>query len=129
MVHVGARTHSRIMKAVVFADTRSERVADVPDAQLEEPTDVVIPGSSSAISGNDLHTYDGRTGATPGLVLGHETLGVIKVSGSAVEAVKSGDRVVNPHPPVRRRRQLHPPFPACPVTSSKTSWCYWPMPS
>jgi glutathione-independent formaldehyde dehydrogenase len=40
--------------------------------------------------------YDGRTGATPGLVLGHEALGVIDQVGAAVEMVKPGDRVVIP---------------------------------
>ena len=84
------------MRAVVFADTRSVRVEDVPDAELEEPTDVVVRVSSTAICGTDLHMYDGRTGATPGLVLGHEPLGVIELAGSAVEMVKPGDRVVIP---------------------------------
>ena len=40
--------------------------------------------------------YDGRTGATAGLVLGHEPLGVVEQVGSAVELVKAGDRVVIP---------------------------------
>ncbi|MGW0593613.1 glutathione-independent formaldehyde dehydrogenase [Streptosporangium sp. NPDC002607] len=84
------------MKAVVFAGTRSVAVEDVPDAVLEEPEDVVVRISSSAICGTDLHMYDGRTGATPGLVLGHEPLGVIEQAGSAVEMVKPGDRVVIP---------------------------------
>ena len=50
----------------------------MPDAVLEEPSDVVIRVTSSAICGTDLHMYDGRTGAEPGLVLGHEPLGVVE---------------------------------------------------
>jgi glutathione-independent formaldehyde dehydrogenase len=84
------------MKAVVFADTRSVVVEDVPDAVLEKPEDVVVRITSSAICGTDLHMYDGRTGATPGLVLGHEPLGVVEQVGSAVETVRPGDRVVIP---------------------------------
>ncbi|MER6943978.1 glutathione-independent formaldehyde dehydrogenase [Nonomuraea sp. NPDC000554] len=84
------------MRAVVFAGTRSVAVEDVPDAVIEEPDDVVVRISSSAICGTDLHMYDGRTGATPGLVLGHEPLGVVEQAGSAVEMVKPGDRVVIP---------------------------------
>jgi glutathione-independent formaldehyde dehydrogenase len=84
------------MKAVVFADTRSVAVQDVPDAVLEEPDDVVVRITSSAICGTDLHMYDGRTGATPGLVLGHEPLGVVEQVGSAVELVRPGTRVVIP---------------------------------
>jgi glutathione-independent formaldehyde dehydrogenase len=84
------------MRAVVFTDTRSVSVRDVPDAEIEEPTDAVIRVTSSAICGTDLHMYDGRTGATPGLVLGHEALGVIDRVGVAVSMVKPGDRVVIP---------------------------------
>src|SRR5919201_137972 len=84
------------MKTVVFKDTRCVAVEEVPDAVIEAPTDVVIKVTSSAICGTDLHMYDGRTGATPGLVLGHEPLGVVLEIGSAVELVKPGDRVVVP---------------------------------
>ena len=45
--------------------------------------------TSSAICGTDLHMYDGRTGAEPGLVLGHEPLGVVEQAGSAVEMVSA----------------------------------------
>ena len=47
---------------------------------------MVIRVTSSAICGTDLHMYDGRTGAEPGLVLGHEPLGVVEQAGSAVRA-------------------------------------------
>jgi glutathione-independent formaldehyde dehydrogenase len=84
------------MRAVVFTDTRSVSVQDVPDAEIEEPSDAVIRVTSSAICGTDLHMYDGRTGATPGLIFGHEPLGVVDCVGPAVEMVKPGDRVVIP---------------------------------
>ena len=84
------------MKAVVFKDTRRVAVEEVADPAIEAPTDAIIKVTSSAICGTDLHMYDGRTGATPGLVLGHEPLGVIIETGSAVELVKAGDRVVIP---------------------------------
>jgi glutathione-independent formaldehyde dehydrogenase len=72
------------VRAVVFVDTRDIRVEHVADAEIEEPSDVVVRVTSSAICGTDLHMYDGRTGATPGLVVGHEPLGVIESVGSAV---------------------------------------------
>ncbi len=84
------------MKAVVFTGTREVATAEVADATLEEPADVLLRVTSSAICGTDLHMYDGRTGATPGLVLGHEPLGVVAEAGPAVEMVKPGDRVVIP---------------------------------
>ena len=66
------------MKAVVYEGTRQVGVHDVDDAVLQDPADVVIRVTSSAICGSDLHMYDGRTGAEPGLVLGHEPLGVVE---------------------------------------------------
>jgi glutathione-independent formaldehyde dehydrogenase len=84
------------MKAVVFQDTRRVGVEEVVDATIEEPTDVVVRITSSAICGTDLHMYDGRTGATPGLVFGHEPLGVVEEVGEAVSMVRRGDRVVIP---------------------------------
>jgi glutathione-independent formaldehyde dehydrogenase len=84
------------MRAVVFTGTRSVTVSEVPDAALEDPEDVVIRVTSSAICGTDLHMYDGRTGAEPGLVLGHEPLGVVEQVGSGVRMVRRGDRVVIP---------------------------------
>ena len=84
------------MKAVVYEATRRVGVHDVEDAAIEEPTDVVVRVSSSAICGTDLHMFDGRTGAEPGLVIGHEPLGVIEQVGEAVRSVKKGERVVIP---------------------------------
>lgn len=84
------------MRAVVFEDTRRVGVEQVPDAVIEAPTDVVVRITSSAICGTDLHMYDGRVGAKPGLVLGHEPLGVVESVGKAVSMVNQGDRVVVP---------------------------------
>ena len=84
------------MKAVVFTGARSVAVQDVADAVLEQPEDVVVRVTSSAICGTDLYMYDERTGAEPGLVLGHEPLGVVDEVGAAVEMVRRGDRVVLP---------------------------------
>lgn len=84
------------MKAVVYTDVRSVQVLDVADAAIEDPHDVVVRVTSSALCGSDLHMYDGRTGAEPGLQLGHEPLGVVEEVGAAVETVGVGDRVVMP---------------------------------
>jgi len=40
--------------------------------------------------------YEGRTKAEPGIVFGHENLGVIEEIGSGVVSLKKGDRVVMP---------------------------------
>ncbi|MET7879647.1 alcohol dehydrogenase catalytic domain-containing protein [Micromonospora profundi] len=84
------------MRAVVYADVWSVAVREVPDATLEADTDALVRITSTALCGTDLHMYDGRTGADPGLVLGHEPLGVVEQVGSGVQTVRPGSRVVMP---------------------------------
>lgn len=84
------------MKAIVYQGTRDVAVKTVDDAVIEDPEDVVVEITSSAICGTDLHMYDGRTGAEPGLVLGHEPLGIVREVGSDVHLVQAGQRVVIP---------------------------------
>jgi glutathione-independent formaldehyde dehydrogenase len=84
------------VRAVVYQGTRDVGVHTVADAVLEDPEDVVLEVTSSAICGTDLHMYDGRTGAEPGLVLGHEPVGVVREIGADVHLVRPGQRVVIP---------------------------------
>ncbi|MEU8012132.1 glutathione-independent formaldehyde dehydrogenase [Micromonospora parva] len=84
------------MRAVVYADVRTVEVREVPDATLQAQTDALVRITSTALCGTDLHMYDGRTSAEPGLVLGHEPLGVVQEVGAAVQTVRPGTRVVIP---------------------------------
>jgi glutathione-independent formaldehyde dehydrogenase len=84
------------MKAIVYQGTRDVALQTVDDAGIEDPEDVLLRITSSAICGTDLHMYDGRTGAEPGLVLGHEPLGIVQEAGPDVHLVKPGQRVVVP---------------------------------
>lgn len=84
------------MKAVVFEDKFSVTVKDVDDPKIEQPTDVVLKITSTGICGSDLHMFDGHTTAQPGIVFGHEPMGVVEKVGSGVKQVKEGDRVVVP---------------------------------
>ena len=58
------------MKAVVFRGPRKVAVEQVDDARIESPTDVLVRISTAGICGSDLHMYEGRTAAKPGVVLG-----------------------------------------------------------
>ncbi|RMI42386.1 glutathione-independent formaldehyde dehydrogenase [Streptomyces triticirhizae] len=84
------------MKAVVYHEPYSVKVEDVPDARIEDPNDVVIRITTTAICGSDLHMYEGRTGAEPGIVFGHENMGVVEEVGPGVARIRKGDRVVLP---------------------------------
>jgi glutathione-independent formaldehyde dehydrogenase len=84
------------MRAVVYRKTFEVAVEDVPEPKLEHPNDVLVRITSSCICGSDLHMYEGRTAAEPGIVFGHENLGVVEEAGPGVAALQAGDRVVMP---------------------------------
>ncbi|GAA3759706.1 glutathione-independent formaldehyde dehydrogenase [Plantactinospora mayteni] len=84
------------MKAVVYQGPREVAVENVEDARVQDPNDVVVQVTSSAICGSDLHMYEGRTAAEPGTVFGHENMGIVVDVGPGVVHVKRGDRVSMP---------------------------------
>jgi len=84
------------MKAVVYEAPFKVAVKNVPDPKIEHPNDVIVKITSSCICGSDLHMYEGRTAAKPGIVFGHENMGVIVETGAGVSQRKKGDRVVLP---------------------------------
>jgi glutathione-independent formaldehyde dehydrogenase len=84
------------LKAVVYKKPFEVAVETVPDPQIGHPNDAIVKITSSCICGSDLHMYEGRTAAEPGIVFGHENMGVIVEVGSAVKDRKVGDRVVMP---------------------------------
>ncbi len=85
------------MKAVCWHGTKDMRVDTVPDPKIEEPTDVIIKVTSTAICGSDLHLYDGfMPTMESGDVVGHEPMGVVVEVGREVRKLSVGDRVVVP---------------------------------
>lgn len=84
------------MKAVVYKEPYKVAVEDVEDPTIEDPTDVIVKITTSAICGSDLHMFEGRTGADPGIVFGHENMGIVQEVGPGVGKLKKGDRIVLP---------------------------------
>ncbi len=84
------------MKAVVYKKPFEVAVETVADPKIDHPNDAIVKITSSCICGSDLHMYEGRTAAQPGIVFGHENMGVVEEVGSAVKERKVGDRVVMP---------------------------------
>ena len=84
------------MKAVVYKEPFKVAVENVDDPKILHPNDAIVRVTSSCICGSDLHMYEGRTAAEPGIVFGHENMGVIEESGPGVKEPKVGDRVVMP---------------------------------
>ena len=85
------------MRAVVFRGVGDIRLEQVPEPKLQKPNDAIVRLTASAICGTDLHMIRGTLSAmVPGTILGHEGVGVVEETGSAVRNFRVGDRVVVP---------------------------------
>ena len=84
------------MRAVVLRGPGDVRLEDVPDPVLQRDSDAIVRVEAAAICGADLFPLHGLTpGFEYGTVLGHEFAGVVVEVGSAVTAIRRGQRVVN----------------------------------
>ncbi len=85
------------MKALTWQGKRDVQVDTVPDPVLQDPTDIIVRVTSTAICGSDLHLYE-TLGPflDAGDILGHEPMGIVEEVGPEVRAVRPGDRVVVP---------------------------------
>jgi threonine dehydrogenase-like Zn-dependent dehydrogenase len=85
------------MKALCWYGKYDVRVSDVPEPRILNPRDAIIKVTTTAICGSDLHLYDGYIPTMmKGDILGHEFMGEVVETGSAVTNLKEGDRVVVP---------------------------------
>jgi threonine dehydrogenase-like Zn-dependent dehydrogenase len=81
------------MRATVFHSANNIRVEEVPrpSAGVGE---AVIKITLTTICGTDLHILRGEYAVKPGLLIGHEPVGVIEELGDGVTGYKIGDRVL-----------------------------------
>lgn len=84
------------MRAVLLYGQGDVRRESVPDPTLQDPTDVIVRITTSAICGSDPHPFHGRIPPDAPFSIGHEFVGVEKETREEVRAVKRGDRVVAP---------------------------------
>ena len=82
------------MRAVVFAGVGGVRVADVPDAVIEEPADAVMRVTRTAICGSDLHFFHGKAPIDPATGSATRRSGSSRRSAPASTRFAPGDRVV-----------------------------------
>jgi threonine dehydrogenase-like Zn-dependent dehydrogenase len=85
------------MRALTWQGNEHVEVTDVPDPVIQQPNDIIIRVTSTAICGSDLHLY-GVLGPflKPGDVLGHEPMGIVEETGQDITNLRPGDRVVVP---------------------------------
>ncbi|KPX27597.1 Glutathione-dependent formaldehyde dehydrogenase [Pseudomonas syringae pv. delphinii] len=85
------------MRALTYHGAHSVKVDSVPDPELQEADDIILRVTATAICGSDLHLYRGKIPTVEhGDIFGHEFMGIVEETGSAVTAVQKGDRVVIP---------------------------------
>jgi len=85
------------MRALVYHSAHDVKVDTVPDPVLQQPDDIILQITATAICGSDLHLYRGKVpGMKEGDIMGHEFMGVVVDAGPGVTHLKKGDRVVVP---------------------------------
>ncbi len=84
---------SRTMRATVFHGPGDIRVEEVP-RPIAGPGEAVIRVTSTTICGTDIHIVKGEYPVRPGLVIGHEPVGVIEELGAGVTGYEIGQRVL-----------------------------------
>ncbi len=86
------------MKAAVFHKPGDIRVDTVEDPKIEDSRDVILRVTSTAICGSDLHILSGAVPQASNMIMGHEFMGIVVETGSAITNLRKGDRVVVPFP-------------------------------
>ncbi len=84
------------MRATFMYGAGDVRVETVPDPTIQQPTDAVVRVVRACVCGSDLHRYRSLPASGTGRPMGHELIGVVEETGSAVTAVHPGDFVVAP---------------------------------
>ncbi|MEX6689780.1 zinc-dependent alcohol dehydrogenase [Danxiaibacter flavus] len=86
------------MKAAVIHGPGKVSYDTVDDPKIEQPRDIILKVTSTAICGSDLHIYSGGIPQPRPMVLGHEFMGIVEEVGSAITNLQKGDRVIVPFP-------------------------------
>ena len=85
------------MKALRWYGSDDVRIDNVPEPKIQDPGDIILKVTSTAICGSDLHLLSGMVPEMEeGDILGHEFMGIVVAVGSQVRSFKEGDRVVVP---------------------------------
>ncbi|UTL73074.1 zinc-dependent alcohol dehydrogenase [Bacillus halotolerans] len=84
------------MKALTYQGKEHVEVKEVEAPRIQDARDAIIRITATGICGSDLHLYKNGIPAAPDYIIGHEPMGIVEETGSEVQALKKGDRVVIP---------------------------------
>jgi threonine dehydrogenase-like Zn-dependent dehydrogenase len=82
------------MKATIMYGAGDVRIETVPDATIQEPTDALVRTVRACVCGSDLHPYHSLPVSERGRPMGHELIGIVEETGSAVTTLTKGDFVI-----------------------------------
>ncbi|OWL91357.1 NAD(P)-dependent alcohol dehydrogenase [Halopseudomonas aestusnigri] len=81
------------MRAAVFVEPGKIELQQRPIPDIG-PTDALLRVTTTTICGTDVHILKGEYPVRPGLIVGHEPVGIIEKLGSAVTVYEIGQRVI-----------------------------------
>ena len=82
------------MKAVIYEEKGKLSLGERPVPRILEKTDAIVRVTLASICTSDLHIKHGAVlKAKPGVVVGHEMVGVVESVGDGVKKFRPGDRV------------------------------------
>ena len=83
------------MQALIYHGPGQKQWESKSDPKIEDPTDAVVKIDTTTICGTDLHILKGDVPTVDeGRTLGHEAVGTVVETGSAVMNVREGDKVL-----------------------------------
>jgi threonine dehydrogenase-like Zn-dependent dehydrogenase len=82
------------VRALVYHGPEDIRCETVPDPSPPDERGAVVRIERTAICGSDLHIYHGHLSPAVGYAVGHEAIGEVMETGSAVSRFHPGDRVL-----------------------------------
>lgn len=84
------------MRATTIHGPGDIRFEEVPDPQIQAPTDAIVRVRRGCICGSDLWPYRGEDDIVAGHTIGHECIGEVVAVGDAVQNFSPGDFVIVP---------------------------------
>ena len=82
------------MLANIYVEKGKFQLMEIDEPKLQGPKDAIVRVTMSSICTSDLHIKHGSVPrAVPGIVVGHEMVGIVEEVGEDVSKVKPGDRV------------------------------------
>ncbi|MFQ7450959.1 MAG: alcohol dehydrogenase catalytic domain-containing protein [Flavonifractor plautii] len=98
------------MNALVWKGDGALSLERRPIPALQGPRDAIVRVTRSTICTSDLHIRSGAVPrARPGVVLGHEFVGVVEAVGNGISNLRPGDRVAACSRELLRRLLVLPP--------------------